>query len=112
MRGLIRTGAAAAVVAALAAFLRELFRERPELLRASTAGAAGESAREDLHSGTSRPKHSGTSRPKGGGAPKVGEEKTQRELYEEAQRLDVEGRSKMNKGQLERAVAKAKGGSG
>ena len=36
---------------------------------------------------------------------------TRDELYEEAKRLGIEGRSKMNKAQLERAVDRQKGGS-
>jgi hypothetical protein len=38
-----------------------------------------------------------------------GEEPTRRELEGEARRLDISGRSKMGKGELKRAVAKAKG---
>jgi hypothetical protein len=35
--------------------------------------------------------------------------RTREQLYEEARRLGIRGRSKMNKAQLERAVARAKG---
>ena len=38
-----------------------------------------------------------------------GEEPTRQELEGEARRLDISGRSKMGKGELKRAVAKAKG---
>jgi hypothetical protein len=38
-----------------------------------------------------------------------GDEPTRRELEVEARRLDVEGRSKMGKAELKRAVARAKG---
>lgn len=36
-------------------------------------------------------------------------EPTKEELYEEAQTLDVEGRSEMSKGELRKAVRKARG---
>jgi hypothetical protein len=42
---------------------------------------------------------SGTNRPKG---------RTREQLYEEAKRMDVPGRSKMNKSQLQRAVDRRK----
>jgi hypothetical protein len=35
-----------------------------------------------------------------------GTERTQEQLYREAKRLNVKGRSKMNKGQLKAAVAR------
>jgi hypothetical protein len=38
-----------------------------------------------------------------------GEQPTRRELEAEARRLDIEGRSKMGKAELKRAVARAKG---
>jgi hypothetical protein len=38
-----------------------------------------------------------------------GDEPTRRELEAEARRLDIEGRSKMGKAELKRAVARAKG---
>lgn len=43
--------------------------------------------------------HSGTNRPKG---------RTREQLYEEARRMDVPGRSRMNKAQLQRAVDRRK----
>ena len=43
--------------------------------------------------------HSGTNRPKG---------RTREQLYEEARRMDVPGRSRMNKAQLQRAVDRHK----
>jgi hypothetical protein len=43
-----------------------------------------------------------------GGGPKG---QTRKQLYNEAKRLNVEGRSRMNKRQLQRAVAGKKGGS-
>ena len=41
-----------------------------------------------------------------------GKERTRAELYAEARRLEIDGRSKMNKRELERAVDKAQGLSG
>jgi hypothetical protein len=43
--------------------------------------------------------HSGTSRPKG---------RTREQLYEEAKRMNIRGRSSMNKAQLQRAVDRRK----
>jgi hypothetical protein len=40
------------------------------------------------------------------------EEPTKDELYEEAKRLDIQGRSKMSKAELSRAVGRARGGGG
>jgi len=51
------------------------------------------------------------SRPERGTSPTSGDERTRAELYAEARRLDIEGRSKMNKRELARAVDKAEGGS-
>jgi hypothetical protein len=47
---------------------------------------------------------SGTARPSAGGEP------TREELYREARRLEIEGRSKMNKQELKQAVEAAKTG--
>ena len=53
----------------------------------------------DISSGRRGGRRSGTSRSKG---------RTRDQLYSEAQRLGVEGRSKMNKDQLQRAVDRSK----
>jgi hypothetical protein len=53
----------------------------------------------DMSSGRRGGQRSGSNRPKG---------RTREQLYNEARKLKVEGRSKMNKGQLQRAVAGAK----
>jgi hypothetical protein len=53
----------------------------------------------DLSSGRRGGLRSGTKRPKG---------RTYKQLYEEARHLDVSGRSKMNKAQLQRAVDRKK----
>jgi hypothetical protein len=91
MRGLLRLLAAATIVGALAALLRELLRRGAEPL--SSQGS------EEPH--TERQMSSGTGRD--GAGP------SRKELYEEAQRLEIQGRSKMNTRQLERAVDAAKG---
>lgn len=91
MRGLLRLLAAATVVGALAALLRELLRGRGEL-----SGLKG--TEEHLDAAETAPR---TTRDSAG--------PSREELYEEAQRLEIQGRSKMNKRQLERAVDAAKG---
>jgi hypothetical protein len=53
----------------------------------------------DISSGRRGGIRSGTNRPKG---------RTRDQLYEEAKNLGIEGRSKMNKAQLERAVNRRK----
>jgi hypothetical protein len=90
MRGLLRLLMAASVVGALVALLRELLRRGPELL--SSLGSEEPRIESEMSPGTVH-KRRGQSR---------------KELYEEAQRLEIEGRSKMNKSQLERAVGEAK----
>jgi hypothetical protein len=54
---------------------------------------------QDISSGRRGGQRSGTSRPKG---------RTRDQLYNEARKLGVEGRSKMNKSQLQRAVDRRK----
>ena len=44
--------------------------------------------------------------PKGGQAMPMGQERTKEQLYSQAKRLGVKGRSKMNKGQLKAALAR------
>jgi len=51
----------------------------------------------DISSGRRGGLRSGTNRPKG---------RTKEQLYNEAKRRGIEGRSRMNKAQLERAVAR------
>jgi len=66
---------------------------------------SGESARrsrssvKDISSGRRGGLRSGTNRPRG---------RTREQLYNEARDLGIEGRSKMNKAQLERAVSRRK----
>jgi hypothetical protein len=100
MRRLIRTLAATGVMAALGMFLRVLFRDRPDLLGLDNNDAVGD----DGVVGPPAPERELSS--------ENGTPLSRRQLYEQAQRLGIEGRSKMSKRQLERAVAKAKGGGG
>ncbi len=66
------------------------------------SGESRESSRtstEDMSSSRRGGQRSGTSRPKG---------RTREQLYQEARKLGVEGRSTMNKAQLQRAVDRRK----
>jgi hypothetical protein len=65
--------------------------------RAQTGEAreASRTSRRDMPPGRRGGLRSGTNRPRG---------RTKEQLYEEAKKLKVPGRSKMNKGQLQRAV--------
>jgi hypothetical protein len=69
--------------------------------RARTGEARGSSrlSREDVSSGRRGGLRSGTRRQKG---------RTRDQLYNEAKRMGIEGRSKMNKEQLQRAVDRRK----
>jgi hypothetical protein len=60
-----------------------------------TKGRASKTSTADISSGRRGGLRSGTRRPKG---------RTKEQLYNEAKRLDVPGRSQMNKQQLQRAV--------
>ena len=60
-----------------------------------TKGRASRSSTHDMSSGRRGGLRSGTRRPKG---------RTKEQLYNEAKRLNVPGRSQMNKQQLQRAV--------
>src|SRR4051812_41516774 len=62
--------------------------------------ASRSSTRDRLSSGQRGGERSGTNRPKG---------RTRDQLYNEAKKLNIEGRSSMNKDQLERAVDGKKG---
>jgi hypothetical protein len=54
----------------------------------------------DMSSGRRGGQRSGTNRPKG---------RTREQLYNEARQMGIEGRSNMNKGELQRAVDRKKG---
>ena len=70
-----------------------------ERARAGEARESSRLSRTDVSSGRRGGLRSGTSRPKG---------RTRDQLYEEAKRMGIEGRSKMNKEQLQRAVDRRK----
>src|SRR5919204_3693204 len=70
-----------------------------ERARTGEARQSSRSSRTDISSGRRGGIRSGTSRPKG---------RTKEQLYNEAKRMGIEGRSKMNKQQLQRAVDQRK----
>jgi hypothetical protein len=70
-----------------------------ERARRGEAKQSSPSSRRDISSGRRGGLRSGTSRPKG---------RTKEQLYNDAKRLGISGRSKMNKAQLQRAVARKK----
>ena len=70
-----------------------------ERARSGEAKTASRSSTQDMSSGKRGGQRSGTNRPKG---------RTKEQLYNEAKRRGIEGRSKMTKDQLQRALA-AKG---
>ena len=70
-----------------------------ERARAGEAKESSRLSREDISSGRRGGLRSGTDRDKG---------RTRDQLYNEAKSLNVEGRSKMTKAQLERAVERKK----
>src|SRR5439155_23798343 len=70
-----------------------------ERARSGEAKASSRLSRTDLSSGRRGGLRSGTRREKG---------RTKEQLYQEAKRMGIEGRSKMDKAQLERAVDRKK----
>ncbi len=70
-----------------------------ERARKGEARQSSRSSRRDISSGRRGGLRSGTSRPKG---------RTKEQLYNEAKRRNIPGRSKMNKQQLQRAVDRRK----
>jgi hypothetical protein len=97
MRRLVRLLLLGGVIAGLAALLRKLFVGGIEpLVTAESPDLSG--------IGTEPPSGPGGAEQNGGAA------LSREQLYEEAKRLDIEGRSKMNKSQLQRAVAQRGGG--
>jgi hypothetical protein len=67
--------------------------------RSGEARESSRSSRQDISSGRRGGLRSGTSGPRG---------RTKEQLYNEAKRMGIEGRSKMNKAQLQRAVDRKK----
>jgi hypothetical protein len=70
-----------------------------ERARAGEAKTSSRLSREDMSSGRRGGMRSGTDRAKG---------RTKEQLYNEARKLNVKGRSSMNKAQLQRAVDRRK----
>ena len=71
-----------------------------ERARSGEAEQSSRSSRQDISSGRRGGLRSGTRRPKG---------QTKEQLYNQAKRLNIKGRSKMNKSQLLAAVNRKKG---
>jgi hypothetical protein len=70
-----------------------------ERARKGQASSSSRLSRTDMSSSRRGGLRSGTNRPKG---------RTKEQLYNEARRLGIEGRSRMNKAQLQRAVDRRK----
>jgi hypothetical protein len=70
-----------------------------ERARSGEARESSRSSTEDISSGRRGGLRSGTNRPRG---------RTKEQLYNEAKKLGIEGRSKMNKASLQRAVDRKK----
>jgi hypothetical protein len=70
-----------------------------ERARAGESRERSRTSTEDMSSGRRGGLRSGTNRPKG---------RTKEQLYNEAKRMGIEGRSKMNKASLQRAVDRRK----
>ena len=70
-----------------------------ERARTGEARESSRTSREDMSSGRRGGQRSGTNRAKG---------RTKEQLYNEAKRMNVTGRSRMNKQQLQRAVDRRK----
>jgi hypothetical protein len=70
-----------------------------ERARSGESRTRSRTSTQDISSGRRGGQRSGTSRPKG---------RTRDQLYNEARKLGIEGRSHMNKAQLQRAVDRAK----
>ena len=66
-----------------------------ERARTGEAKSSSRSSRQDISSGRRGGLRSGTNRPRG---------RTKEQLYNEAKKMGIEGRSKMNKAQLQAAV--------
>jgi hypothetical protein len=66
-----------------------------ERARSGEARQSSRTSRKDMSSGRRGGQRSGTSRPKG---------RTKEQLYNEAKKMNVKGRSRMSKQQLQRAV--------
>lgn len=94
MSRLLRTAALAGVAYGLWVWLKSLLDEPPHPL-----------GQDDPP--TPAPKQKQKSEPSSGASSNGGGAATKAELYERAQELDIEGRSKMSKAELERAIRDA-----
>ena len=70
-----------------------------ERARSGEARESSRTSRRDMSSGRRGGQRSGTSRPRG---------RTKEQLYNEAKRMNIRGRSSMNKAKLQRAVDRRK----
>jgi hypothetical protein len=70
-----------------------------ERARSGEARSSSRTSRRDMSPGRRGGQRSGTNRPKG---------RTKEQLYNEAKRMNISGRSRMNKQQLQRAVDRRK----
>ena len=70
-----------------------------ERARSGEARTSSRTSRQDMSSSRRGGQRSGTNRPKG---------RTKEQLYDEAKRMGIDGRSTMNKQQLQRAVDRRK----
>jgi hypothetical protein len=70
-----------------------------ERARSGEARTSSRTSRQDMSSSRRGGQRSGTNRPKG---------RTKEQLYNEAKRMGIDGRSRMNKQQLQRAVDRRK----
>src|SRR5262249_14498042 len=70
-----------------------------ERARSGEARESSRTSRQDMSSGRRGGQRSGTNRPKG---------RTKEQLYNEAKRMNIQGRSRMSKQQLQRAVDRRK----
>jgi len=70
-----------------------------ERARSGEAKESSRTSRQDISSGRRGGLRSGTNRPRG---------RTKEQLYNEARQMNIQGRSKMNKQQLQRAVDRRK----
>ena len=70
-----------------------------ERARSGEARTSSRTSRRDISSGRRGGLRSGTTRPRG---------RTKEQLYNEAKRMGIDGRSRMNKAQLQRAVDRRK----
>jgi len=96
---LLRLLTAGAVIGGAVVFLKRLLEGQEHAPGASSGSASGSSA-----SGSSS---RGSASADGSSASANGAEPTKAELYERAQELGIEGRSKMSKQQLKRAIESA-----